>query len=995
MKISLAVILSILLALFVSGCDDEEEEEIEGDDAGECSDEADNDQDGLFDCDDDGCHGSPACDGGDADADSDVDADVDADTDADADADEDGPPQECVEEDDPACDDDNPCTDDSCDVEAGECVNEDSDEGTDCEGTLFCADGETCDGDGNCDPESGTFHCEEDDNPCNTVVCDEDAEECLDISEGDETSCEGTFFCRDGETCDGEGACDHGSGTPHCVDDWACTEDTCDEDTEGCGFTPSHDSCESDALCQPDHEGADENGCLCVFDCGDSECGDGFCSDEEAAVSCPEDCPDICGDGECTGREDASTCARDCDAVCGDGLCTHDEVPGACPGDCLCTTPEEEVSEPGDCLEDAPRLIIHEFVILDDLSDSVWTFSPIAVRFRVSAPDLEPGETADVPLMIGLIPPTWGDGPAVEELEDYLCAMEILQLRGVSNEVSEHEFSQIILQDDCFWEPLLSELPWIDEGEEGYYLANVAVQPLACDETGVPGETQFFVSELADELPNSNCVIAGPEPDWALSDGCVWYIPVTFCGRCFDIRTDDIIPHSSCGPVWTDIPEERAEFVPPLISVTTSLTAYGDPDGRPTPTPLPRDIELLVEYWIRPLSHVDGGDQLLVSVGEATDRSVASRNIAISSFVLNEQTEHVHALYLEDSTVERVVDGDWSAFDDFTIRGCTRFDYAAEPLEADCREFDFTANRSDLPADTLRAMLDGSYYLGSIPWNREYGNRRTLALRFYTHSDSAFNNFGAYSHNEMTASISALSNRINLPISSARLDARANFVSGEAYANFDFSVVGETVVERTYIGRFSPPGAPWSWADEREGPSARFFLGPVPISITPSIYGEMGVDLAGVARVDRGAGLPPFDDHSTQGEITVSIRPYAIAGLRVDVSASVIVASIGVEGDLNVIDVAFPVEGGVSFGVPTGRPGSVEALFSARAYLDNEDRDGHMSWLNGHIVGYVETSRWISWFWSTRREYTVFSFPGYSWSYTLLDYESPDFHVVD
>lgn len=36
---------------------------IEGDDAGECRDGADNDQDGAFDCDDDGCAGSPDCDG--------------------------------------------------------------------------------------------------------------------------------------------------------------------------------------------------------------------------------------------------------------------------------------------------------------------------------------------------------------------------------------------------------------------------------------------------------------------------------------------------------------------------------------------------------------------------------------------------------------------------------------------------------------------------------------------------------------------------------------------------------------------------------------------------------------------------------------------------------------------------------------------------------------------------------------------------------------------
>ena len=41
--------------------EEKEEEDYEGDEAGECSDEADNDKDGLFDCDDDTCAGSPAC----------------------------------------------------------------------------------------------------------------------------------------------------------------------------------------------------------------------------------------------------------------------------------------------------------------------------------------------------------------------------------------------------------------------------------------------------------------------------------------------------------------------------------------------------------------------------------------------------------------------------------------------------------------------------------------------------------------------------------------------------------------------------------------------------------------------------------------------------------------------------------------------------------------------------------------------------------------------
>jgi len=87
--------------------------EHEGDDAGECSDDADNDRDGLFDCDDPDCAGASSCSEGDtatdsdSDSDTDSDADTDADTDADADADTDA-----------ACEDAEPCLGDY-DVENG------------------------------------------------------------------------------------------------------------------------------------------------------------------------------------------------------------------------------------------------------------------------------------------------------------------------------------------------------------------------------------------------------------------------------------------------------------------------------------------------------------------------------------------------------------------------------------------------------------------------------------------------------------------------------------------------------------------------------------------------------------------------------------------------------------------------------------------------------------------------------------------------------------
>jgi hypothetical protein len=73
----LAMILLVSGLVFLA-CD-AGDDEYEGDEAGECSDSTDNDGDGLADCDDEGCQGSPLCREADGDADSDGDTDADAD----------------------------------------------------------------------------------------------------------------------------------------------------------------------------------------------------------------------------------------------------------------------------------------------------------------------------------------------------------------------------------------------------------------------------------------------------------------------------------------------------------------------------------------------------------------------------------------------------------------------------------------------------------------------------------------------------------------------------------------------------------------------------------------------------------------------------------------------------------------------------------------------------------------------------------------------------
>ena len=68
---ALVLVLALALAAAASGCntdsgdDDGAIRDIEGDAAGECSDLADNDQDGLFDCADPDCAGAPDCTGDD------------------------------------------------------------------------------------------------------------------------------------------------------------------------------------------------------------------------------------------------------------------------------------------------------------------------------------------------------------------------------------------------------------------------------------------------------------------------------------------------------------------------------------------------------------------------------------------------------------------------------------------------------------------------------------------------------------------------------------------------------------------------------------------------------------------------------------------------------------------------------------------------------------------------------------------------------------------
>jgi hypothetical protein len=148
MRAHLLLLLALALAVACGDKDDTGSSGYEGDQAGECSDGADNDRDGLYDCEDPDCMASPDCDEPDTGDTTEVEGDAAGECDDGDDNDGDG----LTDCDDPGCDDDEAC-DEPTEVEgdeAGECddgVDNDGDGATDC-------DDPGCDADDACENQA-------------------------------------------------------------------------------------------------------------------------------------------------------------------------------------------------------------------------------------------------------------------------------------------------------------------------------------------------------------------------------------------------------------------------------------------------------------------------------------------------------------------------------------------------------------------------------------------------------------------------------------------------------------------------------------------------------------------------------------------------------------------------------------------------------------------------------------------------------------------------
>ena len=145
----------------------------------------------------------------------------------------------------------------------------------------------------------------------------------------------GDGFCEAGEdplgcpddcsTVCGDGACDLGETEESCPAD--CFTATCNGK---CGVYDEANECQCDGQCPDFGDCCDDYFALCT---DDSECGDGACSDDEGADSCPEDCEtglDVLADAlsACIGE----ACAEQAIGCLGDDGC---QEAAACLDECV------------------------------------------------------------------------------------------------------------------------------------------------------------------------------------------------------------------------------------------------------------------------------------------------------------------------------------------------------------------------------------------------------------------------------------------------------------------------------------------------------------------------------------------------------------------------------------------------------------------------------------------------------------------------------------
>ena len=156
---------------------------------------------------------------------------------------------------------------------------------------------------------------------CTVDSCDEVNDTCANTP--DNRACDDGQYCDGVETCDLISGCEPGTAV-ECSDGIACTNDSCDETSDRCVFTPEHNNypddgifCNGDEFCHPQNDCSSRgdpclNGTVCDEDAGSCgpppSCGDGIADQGEACDDGNTESGDCCS-ADCQFETEGSSCS--------------------------------------------------------------------------------------------------------------------------------------------------------------------------------------------------------------------------------------------------------------------------------------------------------------------------------------------------------------------------------------------------------------------------------------------------------------------------------------------------------------------------------------------------------------------------------------------------------------------------------------------------------------------------------------------------------------